>query len=83
MAGIADFRLPIADIRNSKLENRNSEKRLVRPGGAEVRFSNFDFQLPQSTIGNQQSAIIASFGGGSAACEAGGGEGYGAAPGIC
>jgi hypothetical protein len=57
MAGIADFRLPIADIRNSKLETRNSEKTPLRPIGAEFRFSSFDFLLSQSAIGNQQSAM--------------------------
>jgi len=40
----------IADIRNSKLEIRNSEKTLLRPIGAEFRFSNFDFLLQQSVI---------------------------------
>jgi hypothetical protein len=43
----------IADIRNSKLEIRNSEKTRLRPIGADFRFSNFDFLLPQSAIGNE------------------------------
>ncbi len=43
----------IADIRNSKLEIRNSEKTPLRPIGADFRFSNFDFLLPQSSIGNE------------------------------
>jgi hypothetical protein len=49
-AGIADFRWSIADIRNSKLEIRNSVKTPLRPIGAGFRFSNFDFLLPQSAI---------------------------------
>ena len=65
-------RFSIADIRNSKLENRNSEKTPLRRSGAEFRFSSFDFPLPQSTIGNQKSAIG----------NAGGGEDCGAAPAV-
>jgi len=48
--------LPIGDIRNSKLEIRNSQMTLLRSSGDEFRFSNFDFLLPQSTIGNQPAA---------------------------
>jgi hypothetical protein len=53
MVKIADFRLPIADVRNSKLEIRNSEKTRLRSIGAEFRFSNFDFLVAQSAIGNE------------------------------
>jgi hypothetical protein len=55
--GIADFRLRIADIRNSKLETRNSQETLLQPNGAEFRFSSFDFLPPQSAIDNRQSTI--------------------------
>jgi hypothetical protein len=41
-------RFSIADLRNSKLENRNSQKAPLQPDGAEFPFSNFDFLLPQS-----------------------------------
>jgi hypothetical protein len=51
------LRLTFADIRNSKLEIRNSEKTPLRPIGAEFPFSNFAFLLQQSSIGNQQSAM--------------------------
>jgi hypothetical protein len=47
----------IADIRNSKLEIRNSEKTPLPPIEADFRFSNFDFLPPQSAIGNPQSKI--------------------------
>jgi hypothetical protein len=62
VAGIADCRLPIAGIRNSKLEIRNSEKTPLRGTASEFRFSNFDFPLPQSTrrggaISNRQSPM--------------------------
>jgi hypothetical protein len=43
MAGIADGRLPMADIQNSKREIRNSEALPLRLGGAEFRFAHFDF----------------------------------------
>ena len=51
---IFDFRLSIADIRNSKLEIRNSEKTPLRPSVAEFRFSIFRSDNRQSTIGNRQ-----------------------------
>ncbi|MGB9484557.1 MAG: hypothetical protein WCD04_00380 [Terriglobia bacterium] len=41
----------MADVRNSKLEIRNSAKTPWRPIGAEFRFSSFDFLVPQSAIG--------------------------------
>ena len=50
--GIAGFRLRIADIRNSKLEIRNSQETLLQPSGAEFRFSISIFCLH-----NRQSAI--------------------------
>jgi hypothetical protein len=42
--------LPIDDIRNSKLEIRNSQKALLQLSGPEFRFSSFDFLPPQSAI---------------------------------
>jgi hypothetical protein len=52
VAAIADFRLLIADWRNSKLEIRHSQKARLPLGEDEFRFSNFDFRLCQSTFGN-------------------------------
>jgi hypothetical protein len=47
-----------ADIRNSKLEIRNSEKTPLRHIGAEFRFSNFDFLLHQSAIDKLELPIL-------------------------
>ena len=48
-------------MRNSKLEIRNSEKRVPRPNRAQFRFSNFNFLLQPSAIDNRQSAILTGF----------------------
>jgi len=54
---IADFRLAIADGRNSKLEIRNSEKTPPRPSEADSRISVFEFRFSARAIDNQQPAI--------------------------
>jgi hypothetical protein len=49
--------LSIADLRNSKLETRNSRETLLQPSGADFRFSNFEFRFSAAAIVNRQSAI--------------------------
>ena len=55
---MADFRLPFADVRNSKLETR--ERRRCDPLGPilDFRVSNFGFPLTQSAISNRPSAMM-------------------------
>jgi hypothetical protein len=53
---IVDCRLPITDVRNSKLETRNSTSARAAPGTDEFRSSSFDFPLPQWAISQALSA---------------------------
>jgi len=53
---MTNLRLPIADFRNPTLETRNFKK-TPPAGGDQFRFSNFDFRLRQSAIGNRKPAI--------------------------